>query len=137
MLIVQPERVRFGTETWNGVSSVTIERKAERPIVEWSDDGPHVVLADVAEQKVVVKVTQRAETDDVGTPAPGEQAVLSLETARNASAAGRRVISMIAAVSGVSYSARGSAGLVRTVTLIAVSSDGAADPVTITAAEGG
>ena len=133
MLIVDPREVSFGAVTWAGVTSVAIERSAAKSFAEFGAVGPHVVLADVPEQRVEVTVVQEFLADDMDAPVPGEAGALSFETALNGSDAGRRSVSMTAVVMRVRYSASRKSGSVRTVELLAVSSDGAADPVTVAA----
>lgn len=132
MLILNPRRVTFGPATWSHVESVAIERTGEKTIAQWSDDGPHVVLADVPEQRVTVKVGQALQGEDISAPVPGDEALLSFETAANSSAADRTTVSLTAVVTGVSYGVTRKSGTARTIELLAVSSDGSSDPVTVT-----
>ena len=131
MLIVQPREVSFGPVTWAGVSSVSIERRAERSFTEFAGEGPHAVLADVPEQRVGVTVVQELLEDDMDAPSPGESGTLSFETALNSSAAGRKRVTLTGVVMHVRYAVSRKAGSVRTVELVAVSSDGVVDPVTV------
>ena len=129
MLFLFPKEAGFGSATWSNVTSVAIERKAEKSFLEFADGGSHVVLADVPEQRVSVTVIQELLSDDMDEPSPGEQGLLSFETAPNASGAGRKRVSMTAVVLGVDYQVSRKAGSVRRVDLVAVSADGVADPV--------
>ena len=131
MLIVDPLEVTFGAATWASVTSVAIERRAARSFAEYGADGPHVVLADVPEQRVEVTVVQELLADDMDAPVPGELAELSFETALNSSSSGRKTVSMDAVVLGVKYGVSRKSGSVRTVDLLAVSGDGSADPVRV------
>ena len=130
-MFLNPREVAFGLVTWSNVASVTIERSAERSFVEFSDDGPHVVLADVPEQRVDVRVSQELLGDDMDVPKPGEEGTLVFETAPSSSGANRRSVSMTAVVLNVKYQVSRKSGSARTVELIAVSSDGLVDPVTV------
>lgn len=136
MLLLQPKSVRFGDTDWAGVRSVAIDYKSEKAIAEWSDDGPHVVFADVARQKVVIRVTQELGADDLVTPGLGEAGTLALESARNASGADVSRVDVSGVVTDVTYTLRGGASATspgtRTITLIAVSADGTTDPVRVT-----
>jgi hypothetical protein len=131
VLIVDPREVSFGSATWGRVTSVAIERRAAKSFAEYGADGPHVILADVPEQRVEVTVVQELLADDMDAPVPGELAALSFETALNSSSSGRKTVSMNAVVLGVKYGVSRKTGSVRTVELLAVSSDGAADPVSV------
>lgn len=132
MLLLHPRRVTFGSATWGDVESVAVERSAEKVIAQWSDDGPHVVLADVPEQRVTVKVVQALQGGTVDAPVPGEQAALAFETSPNSSGASVTTVSMVAVVLGVSYGVTRKAGSSRTIELMAISTDGSADPVSVT-----
>lgn len=133
MLVLNPRSVVFGSSTWAGVTSVSVDRDAERLVAEIGASGPHVVLADVPEQRVRVRVVQEMEGDDLGSPTPGEQAALGFVTAPNASSAGQRAVDLTAVVTGVRHEVSRRGGAVRTVSLLAVSPDGVSDPVSVTA----
>lgn len=132
MLVLNPASVTFGSATWENVTAIVIERAAQKQVTEWSDNGPHPVLADVPEQVVKIRVVSEVVGDDANGPSPGVSGALRAITGRNASDALRRVISATAVVVGVSYEVSLKKGAVRTVDLVAVSSDGAADPVSVT-----
>jgi len=131
MLIVQPREVSFGSVVWSDVASVAIERKAGRSFLEFGDEGSHVVLADAPEQRVEVTVVQELLEDDMDAPSPGESGVLTFETALNSSTAGRKQVTLTGVVMNVKYTVSRKAGSVRTVDLVAVSSDGVVDPVLV------
>lgn len=136
MLVLNPGVVKFGAETWEGVSALAVSRKATREVISWSDGGAHATFADVAEQSVRVKVTQDVSRGDVGAPKPGELGTLVFFTAGAAGDAGRKKASATAVVLSAVYEL-GSGGAERTVELVLVSSDGSTDPITITDASGG
>jgi len=131
VLLLNPRSVVFGSATWSGVTSVSVDRDAERLVSELGASGPHVVLADVPEQRVRVKVVQEMDGDDLAAPEPGEMAAMSFTASANASGAGQTEVSLTAVVTGVRYEVSRRGGAVRTVSLIAVSSDGVADPVVV------
>lgn len=133
MLLLNPRRVSFGGASWERVTSVAIEPEAVRGITEWGDDGPHVVHADVPEQRVTVTVTQELLGEDMDTPTPGEQETLSFVTARNSSGSRERAVSLIGVIQGVKYRVSKQSGSSRVIELIAVSTDGSADPVDVSA----
>ncbi|MBI1190680.1 MAG: hypothetical protein GC200_08395 [Tepidisphaera sp.] len=132
MLVLNPSSVTFGSATWSNVTALVIERAAQKQVTEWSDNGPHAVLADVPEQVVKVRVVSEVVSGDPNGPSTGASGVLTATTGPNASDALRRVISIAAVVVGVSYELSQKKGAVRTVDLVAVSSDGASDPVSVT-----
>jgi hypothetical protein len=137
MLVLNPRQVSLGEETLEDVGAVVIDRRAEKLVVEWSDFGAHAVYADVAEQRIVVRIVQEVVRADVGGPAPGDEVELAFHTSPTAGDVGRRKVSMTVVVTGVSHELSRKRGAVRTIEAVAISSDGATDPVTIEPAEGG
>jgi len=136
MLLLNPRSVRFGALVWEGVTILAIDRAGARVTVAWGDKGPHAVFADVPEQRVSVRVVMEVDRDDVGVPRPREVGVLSFYTSPNDSDGGRRRVSMTAVVTGVSHELSQKKGALRTVEMVAVSADGAADPVSVVEAGG-
>lgn len=146
MLIVDPERVEFDGVEWGGVVAVSVDRAAARPIVEWTDRGPHPTFADAPEQTVTVRVHRRLAKNEIGTPRPGDLGLLrfvaasagdSAELVRaSASAMVEKVGHRI--VGGIAGAGRGVGGVAeQTIQLVALSPDGLADPLTIEAIDGG
>lgn len=131
MLILNPGAVSFGGSTWERVTGVWIDRQAAREVVEWSDLGPHVVMADVPEQRVEIRVRQWMSREDPSSPRPGDQGELVVFTSVSAGDAGRARISATAVVVAVEHEVDESSAT-RTITMVAVSADGAADPVSVT-----
>lgn len=133
MLVMNPRMVRFGAKAWENVALVAVDRVGARTVAEFSDSGPHVVYADVPEQRVNVRVVVDLGDDDVGSPVPGDAGLLSFATSRSGSEAGRVRVSLQAVVTGVSHELSLKRGVVRTVEFVGVSSDGAQDPVSVVA----
>lgn len=131
MLLLNPRRVMFGSATWGNVASVAIGRSAQRMLVEWSDAGPHAVLADVSEQRVSIEVVQELLGEDMDTPKPGQSGTLTFTTAPTSTDQPLREVTMTAVVESVNYEVSLRRGSVRRVVLVAVSSDGSADPVVV------
>lgn len=136
MLLLNPRSVSFGGAVWEDVSAVVIDRAAARAIKEWSDTGPYLVLADVPEQVVTVRVVQQVARDDVGVPVPGEAGELVFHTSPSGADSPRKRVRAQCVVMDVTHELSLKNGAVRTVKLLAVSGDGAADPVTIEDADG-
>ncbi len=138
MLILNPGIVTFGARTLGDVVMLTVDRSAHRRVEEWSDAGPYAVFADVPEQRVRVRVVQELSREDVGGASPGEAGTLTFRTSPASAESGRRKAAASAVVVGVTHEivSRGSAGgrptARRIIELIAVSPDGAADPITLT-----
>lgn len=138
MLVLSPREVRFGGETWAGVASVAVDRRASRAVVEWSDAGPHAAFADVAEVEVRVRVTQHLDADASDGPEAGASGTLTFVTAPGRSGAHRRRVSAACVVLGVTHEVSERRAGVRTIELVAVSPDGGAgDPVSVEPAEEG
>ena len=134
MVILNPTSVRFGDECLEGVTSVTIDRVAERELVEWSDLGPHVVLADTPEQRVNARLVQSLQRGTIESPRPGDMATLSFLTQGDDQS--RVEVSATAVVTRVTHAVRDAGkcdGFTRTIELVLVSSDGSADPVSLEA----
>ena len=136
MLLLNPRVVKFGDAVWDNVAAVAIDRRAHKTVEEWSDEGPYATVADVPEQRVRMTVVQELTREDVGGPRPGESALLSLCTSAGADS-GRKRVAATCVVLDVSHEVSIKKGAVRTITLAAVSTDGAADPITISDADGG
>jgi hypothetical protein len=132
MLILNPRQVTFANENLPNVTLIAIDRTSTRLAVSWTDNGPHPTFADAPEQQVDIKVVMDVESEDVDVPRPGELATLTFVTSPTASDASRRHVSMTAVVIGVSHELSLKRGAVRTVDLIAISTDGAADPISVT-----
>jgi hypothetical protein len=61
MLILNPASVQIAGVEYTNVESCAIDRTPHKEVVEWSDNGAFAVFADVPEQKVEIKLTQRLE----------------------------------------------------------------------------
>jgi hypothetical protein len=129
MLLLNPETVRFGAALWPDVAALHIDRASERLVVEWSDAGPFPTFADVPEQRVTVQVTRRLVRDALLTPRPGEIAELAACTAPTAGDALRRRIRALCVVTHVAHELSAQRGALQVISFVAISADGAADPV--------
>ncbi len=134
MLVLNPRQVEFGASTWTNVTSVSVGRSARHVLTEWSDSGPYTVLVDVPEQLVTVRVVQEMLADDMDEVRPSETGTLTFVTGQNSSDAGTRLVTVECVAKSVSYETSVSRGSRRFIELIAVSSDGVADPVDVSAA---
>lgn len=132
MLLLHPREVRFLSTLWRSVTSIVIDRAATRVVAEVGDGGPHVVFADCPQQRVTVRVVMDITEDTLASPALGEQGALSFVTAPTGVNGARSRIALQGVVASVTHELSLRRGAVRTVELVAISSDGSADPVTIT-----
>lgn len=134
MLILSPQLVRFDSQEWTDVSLIAIDRVAAREAIEWSDLGPHPMFADVPEQRTTIRLVRRLDRGDLSAPAPGQLGALSFEVSPAATEAGKRIHTAQCVVLSVRHElSTGPKGpsAMQTIELVALSSDGAADPVAI------
>ncbi len=136
MLVLNPRQVKFGNTVWDDVVLVAVDRAASRVVEEWSDLGPYAAFGDVPEQRITIRVVQELARDDLDGPGPGDLAELTLHTSPGWSDGGRRKLAARAMVTRVEHEVSLKRGAVRTVTLLAISEDGAEDPVAVTAGGG-
>jgi hypothetical protein len=132
MLVLNPKEVEFEGESWADVSAVSVDREAARTVETWSDLGPHLAFADVPERRVVIKVMQELGSDSLLSVAPGDAGELSFYASHGSTDAGRKRVEADVVVTKVQHEVSLKRGAVRTVTCVAVSSDGSADPVRVT-----
>jgi len=131
MLLLNPPLVRFGSHTWTDVALLAIDRTTTRPAEEWSDAGPHPVFADAPEQRTQIRVVRDLLRDDLASHKPGDQAALTFHTSPTTSDAARRQFTIPAAViTSVTHELATARHARQTITLIALSPDGATDPIT-------
>ena len=137
-LWLAPERVELLGLSLEGVSAVAVDRRAARVVTEWGDLGAHAVMADVPEQRVTVRIVRRVSGADggmfAGVITPGAMGELLFTAAAGAGDGGRRRVSADVVVTAVEHELREGRGGAQTITCVAVSADGAADPVTEEAA---
>lgn len=130
MIVIRPDQVKFGSVYWSGVVRVSLDRLSARTIEEWGGDGPHAEFVDVARQRVVIRVVQEIEGDDLRSPIPGEQEQFLMIVSPSGSDASKTRVRCDAVIESVQSKAS-DFGASRRVTLIAVSGDGAVDPIEV------
>lgn len=135
MLLLSPRTVTFGATLWSNVALVAIDREASRPLLDYTDRGPHPTFADAPEQTTRIKVVQELASEDLGSPRPGETALLELFTSPTATNRPRTRLTTSACVESVTHEVSLKRGTLRTITLVALSSDGALDPITTEGAD--
>jgi hypothetical protein len=145
-MILFPSRVAFADVVWRGVTMVAIDRSANREIVMFGEGGAHAVFADVPEIKTVIKVRSELTGSSLSeiadgirvpdNPGPGMTGLLTLTVVAGRGGqgpGGDARISCSATVLGCTHEFTGTgkrAGVVRIITLVAVSTSGN-DPVTV------
>lgn len=130
MIVLRPDQVKFDNAAWNAVIRVSFDRIAARTVEEYDDTGPHPTLIDVPRQRIVVRVTQEIEADDLDAPTPAQLGELEL-IAGGGSDAGKKRIRCNCVVESVQNRIT-DFGATRNITLIAQSTAGDQDPVSIT-----
>jgi hypothetical protein len=135
MLMLSPRVVKFGAVVVERVVAVAFDRAAAKSVVEWGDGGPHVVFADVPEQRVTVTVRQVLTREDAADLVPGTSGTLVVYAGPTGAEGGRRKISGTAVLMASESDVRGGEGVEvsagRTLRFVMVSADGAADPITV------
>lgn len=129
MIVLRPDEVRFGDAVWEDVIRVTVDRLSSRTVDDWGGLGSHLVFVDVVRQRVVIRVTQEIDGDDFEGPVLGEKDELSFRGSKGSDAGGVKV-EVIGVVESV-LNKVSDFGATRTITLIAVSSDGLVDPIEV------
>lgn len=129
MLILSPSSVRFGIDVWSDVYRVAIESRSVEVVEEWGDDGPYEVFVDSTRRKTLVRVLQDVGKDELETPSVGALGTLVVEADRG-NDADQSVVTLSGVVESVSYLFSGSRST-REVRLIAMSSAGDQDPVSV------
>lgn len=130
MLVLAPESVEFDGDPWSGVESIAIDRTASKEVVDVGDLGPHVVFADVPEQRVSVKVTRKIERSELESVAPGDEGELRFRAGFGRTDAGWSDVTVGVVVTRVDHDFD-RRGVRRVVTMVAVSPDGVTDPVEV------
>ena len=74
MVWINPSAVTFGGEAIDHAESVSIDREAVRAVEEYSDDGPHVVFADVPAQLAGAVLRRPTQLGHLAVQAGGEVA---------------------------------------------------------------
>ena len=131
MIVLRPDEVKFDAQTWGGVVRVSFDRMSARTIEGYDEAGAYATLVDVARQRIVVRVTQEIEGDDIEAPIPGTLGELVLITG-SGSDLGRRRVACDCVVESV-LNKISDYGATRSVTLIAQSGAGDQDPVQVMA----
>ena len=131
MLSLHPHLVTFAGQPWPHVTSIAVDRTANREAVEWSDAGPHAVFADVPEQRIDITVTmQLISSNGLDAPRPGQTGDLTFYTAPAATDGARQQVTTQATILATTHDLTGKKGATRTIRLIATSPTGSTDPIT-------
>jgi hypothetical protein len=132
MLILNPKKVTFAGAAWPNVTALTIDRTASRLTIGHTDAGPHPTFADAPEQRTGIKVMVELDQGDVNAPRPGDQGTLTFVTSPTPTDAARRRVTLTGVITNVTHELSTKRGALRTIDLIAISTNAAADPISVT-----
>ena len=130
MIVLRPDQVKFDGGVWNGVVRVAVDRLSARTIEEYDESGSYATLVDVVRQRVVIRVTQEIEGDDLDIPMPGAFGEFEI-IAGNGTELDRKRVRCDCVIESVQNKIS-EYGATRSIVLIAQSDSGENDPVRIT-----
>lgn len=131
MIWLNPKGLTINGGALDGVRSVSVSRGAGHSIVEYGDEGPHVVFADVSQRRVDVRIERALEDGGTVGADVGESVSVVFEISRGASDALRRRVTISGVVLSSDVDIKGDEGGRARLKIVGVSSDGSQDPVTI------
>ncbi len=130
MITLSPANVTLGNVELTHVDAVLLSRTADRLVVEHTDQGPHVGFVDVPERRSTFTIRRRVHEDEPAPAKPGDSLALAFTTAESAAAGRARRVSANVVVTSVINDLASRRAAIQTITAIAFSTDGVADPVT-------
>lgn len=137
MLVLNPTKVVFDGDAWDGVRAIVIDQEQETLVEGWNESQPYEVLVDVARNRVRVKVVQEIGPEGLDSPALSAEGLLEFHGSVGGSGAGRKRVRGTCVVVGVRHdlgpTGSGRGAPTRTVEFIAISEDGATHPLEIEA----
>ena len=132
MLTINPRSVTLLGHALEGVASIATDRTAERLVVERGEGGPHATFVDAPQVRVRIVIRRTVESDELGLFRPGDEGSLRYRAGMHGSLAREVEASATVVVASVTHGAGSSARAIeQRIEVIAVSVDGAADPVSI------
>lgn len=136
MVTLYPRSVTINTTELQAVESVVVSRTAARVIAEHSDLGPFPAFIDVPERRVTIAIRRAVHHDEPSPARPGDSVTITFRTAESAAAPRARQYTAAAVVTAVTHDVSPTRHVIQTITALAWSTDGAADPVTETTVPG-
>jgi hypothetical protein len=136
MLWLSPTRVLLGGVELRDVRLVAVEMQAARVVESWSDLGPHAVFADVPERRTVVRVERTPSSGESAPARPGDAAGLSFRAASSSGGGGGEAVSASVVVRSVALRLDAARGPTQVIECVAVSADGAGDPLVVAPGSG-
>jgi hypothetical protein len=132
MLSLHPPSVSLLGVALADVDALAVDRRTSKHAEERTDRGPHLVFADAPEQRVTVAITRTLTRDEATTFRPGDQGDLRFTTAPSASDGARRTFAATVVILSVEHDLTLRNGVRQRIHAVALSADGAADPVSET-----
>lgn len=129
MIVMRPSEVGFGSDVWEDVERITIDRTGTRVVRGWGNGGSALVFADVGEYQVRARVWQALDRTTLDSPIPGDMGTVRIELDAG-SDAGRRLVRFDGVVESVTHEVSGQRAS-RVLSLIAVSDEGDEDPIVV------
>ncbi len=136
MVFLNPDIVTLGALRLTNVAFVAIDRQARRTALEYSDLGPYAAFVDVPEQRITLRIVRRITESETSALKPGDKVVFSVRVAPGASAAQALRIECQVVITSIDAALSNRAGATQRISAVAVSTDGAADPIVITSVFG-
>lgn len=131
MLIIHPTDVTLLGAPLPGVESIAVSREASRFVSERTDAGPYTVFADAPEQAVEITILRAIEGPQPSGPTPGQQGALVFTGALSGADGPARRVSATVVVRSSRIELSRRKGASQRIELIALSANGAADPITV------
>ncbi len=128
MLVVRPGSVILLGKALDNVEALTVDRLSGGLALERSDKGPHVVFADAPEQRVMIRLKRQLTTDEAAPAKTGEAGELRWKRSGGTDAGSREFVASVV-VESVEHELSAKGGATQRIVMVAISSDGAADPV--------
>lgn len=135
MLALAPQSVTLFGAPLADVDALAIDRRSSKQTEERTDLGPHLVFADVPEQRVTVSITRTLTRDEASTLRPGQQGELRFTVSPSDSDARRRTFVATVVLLSIDHDlstragAAAGAGARQRIHAVALSTDGASDPI--------
>jgi len=132
MLWLNPTHVHLAGQLIGDVTAIALSAKAQKTVIEHSDFGPHPVFADVPEQRAELEIIHRPGAPAQVPPSLGELVPLSFIVAPTGADSARIQFQAQVVITEVEHEFHAKSGALRTIRAIAISSDGAIDPLSQT-----
>ena len=130
-LWLNPSHVTLGPATLSNVRQVAVEQKADRLVVAFGDAGPHAAFVDAPERRVVVKLRRRVlDAEDLDL-AVGDRVPFAMRAAPTAGDGPGVTVNASVVLSAITYRVERHDGAEQVIEAVAVSTDGATAPVTV------